>query len=200
MSCRVCAGAPAASRAAETTAAVRTDNCGCPEWAFTITEQPAARADAVSPPATEKANGKLLAAKLSTGPTGILKRRTSGRTPNTNAESASSMRTSRYSPASTISANNRNCTAVRVSSPDRRASDNPVSVCAMATSSARTPSRASAAAASAVARIVGVRAAQAGAATAAWRATRSVNSVAFASATATATESKAGTDVVMMLL
>ncbi len=37
---------------------------------MTITGFPAASAEAVSPPSTENANGKLLAAKLSTGPTG----------------------------------------------------------------------------------------------------------------------------------
>jgi hypothetical protein len=42
--------------------AVRADVRGCPGWALTMTGQPAAHADAVSPPATEKANGKLLAA------------------------------------------------------------------------------------------------------------------------------------------
>ena len=36
---------------------------GCASCAFTTTGQPAAKAEAVSPPATENANGKLLAPK-----------------------------------------------------------------------------------------------------------------------------------------
>ena len=43
---------------------------GCAEWAFTITGFPAANAEAVSPPATEKASGKLLAENTTTGPSG----------------------------------------------------------------------------------------------------------------------------------
>ena len=42
---------------------------GCCGRALTITGQPAAKADAVSPPATENAKGKLLAGNTSTGPT-----------------------------------------------------------------------------------------------------------------------------------
>ncbi len=41
---------------------------GC---ALKTTGQPAAKADRVSPPATEKANGKLLAPKTTVGPKGI---------------------------------------------------------------------------------------------------------------------------------
>ena len=41
---------------------------GCAGCAFTITGLPAASAEAVSPPATEKASGKLLAPKIATGP------------------------------------------------------------------------------------------------------------------------------------
>lgn len=44
---------------------------GCAECAFAITGQPAASADAVSPPATENASGKLLAPNTATGPTPI---------------------------------------------------------------------------------------------------------------------------------
>ncbi|KCX76817.1 hypothetical protein J532_4523, partial [Acinetobacter baumannii 940793] len=44
----------------------------CPLWAFITTEQPAASAEAVSPPAVENAKGKLLAPKTATGPTPIL--------------------------------------------------------------------------------------------------------------------------------
>ncbi len=41
---------------------------GCAWCAFTITGLPAAKAAAVSPPATENASGKLLAPKTATGP------------------------------------------------------------------------------------------------------------------------------------
>ena len=44
-----------------------------------MTGQPAARADAVSPPATENANGKFEAENTATGPTGTSRRRSSGR-------------------------------------------------------------------------------------------------------------------------
>ena len=45
---------------------------------FTITGHPAANAAAVSPPAVEYANGKLLAPKTTTGPKGIIILRRSG--------------------------------------------------------------------------------------------------------------------------
>ena len=48
-------------------------------WPLTITGHPAASALAVSPPAVEKASGKLLAPKTATGPMGTSMRRTSGR-------------------------------------------------------------------------------------------------------------------------
>ena len=51
---------------------------GCAGCALTITGAPAARAEAVSPPATEKASGKLLAEKTATGPSGIYRWRRSG--------------------------------------------------------------------------------------------------------------------------
>ena len=41
---------------------------GCALWALKTTGQPAASAEAVSPPAVEKASGKLLAPKTATGP------------------------------------------------------------------------------------------------------------------------------------
>src|SRR3954451_339496 len=53
-----------------------------PGWAgcaFTITGFPDANAEIVSPPATEKARGKLLAPKTATGPIGKRVRRRSGR-------------------------------------------------------------------------------------------------------------------------
>src|SRR5690606_27212608 len=51
---------------------------GCPGCAFTTTVQPAAHAEAESPPATQNANGKLLALKTATGPIGNNIRRMSG--------------------------------------------------------------------------------------------------------------------------
>ena len=45
---------------------------------MTITGAPAASAEAVSPPATEKASGKLLAANTATGPSGTSRCRKSG--------------------------------------------------------------------------------------------------------------------------
>ena len=52
---------------------------GCDGWPLTTTGQPAASADAVSPPAVENASGKLLAPNTATGPIGTSIRRTSGR-------------------------------------------------------------------------------------------------------------------------
>jgi len=72
-------GAPALARASTATAAVRRDSSGWPGLAFTTTGQPAASAAAVSVPATENANGKLDAAKTTTGPIGTRSRRSAGR-------------------------------------------------------------------------------------------------------------------------
>ncbi len=63
-------GSPAATSAADAASATRRDSSGWPGCAFTTTGQPTASADAVSPPATENANGKFDAAKFRTGPTG----------------------------------------------------------------------------------------------------------------------------------
>ena len=52
---------------------------GCASCALTTTGQPAASADAVSPPATENASGKLLAPNTATGPSGTARWRMSGR-------------------------------------------------------------------------------------------------------------------------
>ena len=51
-------------------ACTRLDNIKWPVWALTTTGQPAAKAEAVSPPNTENANGKLLAENMATGPKG----------------------------------------------------------------------------------------------------------------------------------
>src|SRR5699024_12695284 len=52
---------------------------GCALCALKTTGQPAASADAVSPPAVENASGKLLAPKTATGPSGIRRWRISTR-------------------------------------------------------------------------------------------------------------------------
>src|ERR1700722_3441766 len=66
------AGAPADASAPATISAVTSEVTGCPSCAFTTTGQPAASAEAVSPPTTENANGKLDTANTATGPTGLL--------------------------------------------------------------------------------------------------------------------------------
>ncbi len=62
-----------------TTRAVSREVPGWAEWAFTTTAHPAASAEAVSPPATEKANGKFEAENTATVPSGRSTRRRSGR-------------------------------------------------------------------------------------------------------------------------
>lgn len=52
--------------------ATKVDVSACAGCAFTITGQPAANAQAVSPPAVENAKGKLLDPKTTTGPSGIM--------------------------------------------------------------------------------------------------------------------------------
>ena len=52
---------------------------GCDGWPLTTTGQPAASAEAVSPPAVLNASGKLLAPNTATGPIGTSMRRMSGR-------------------------------------------------------------------------------------------------------------------------
>ena len=105
-----------------------------PGWAgcaLTTTGQPAARAEAVSPPATENASGKLLAPNTATGPSAIMAhaqvgarqrlafRQRAGRC----ARRASCRRAAR-------SANSRSWPTVRPRSPSRRARGRPVSAMA----------------------------------------------------------------------
>src|SRR5580658_7180643 len=141
------AGAPADASAPATISAVRSEVTGCPSCAFTTTGQPAASAEAVSPPATENANGKFDAANTATGPTGLFIRRRSGTTPSAavNAES-------RYPPSRSTPANIRNWVVVRATSPISRSPPSAVSVSAIAASSPARLSRASATASSALAR------------------------------------------------
>ena len=72
------AGRPRRASTARTRAITFKDKAGWPGWAFTTTGQPAARALAVSPPSTEKAKGKLLAANMATGPSGTRWRHMAG--------------------------------------------------------------------------------------------------------------------------
>src|ERR1700735_4803589 len=72
-------GRPAACTAWRASGASSTGRPGCDGWALTTTGQPLASAEAVSPPSTLKANGKLLAPKISTGPSGSSQRRRAGR-------------------------------------------------------------------------------------------------------------------------
>ncbi len=71
-------GAPTPASASATICPVSTEVRGCPSCALTTTGQPAASADAVSPPATENANGKFDAANTATGPTGCIMCRSPG--------------------------------------------------------------------------------------------------------------------------
>ena len=76
-----------------------------PGCALTTTAHPAASADAVSPPATLKASGKLLAPKTPTTSMGTIVRRRSGRGIGCASGSGRSIVMSRYAPSSTTSAN-----------------------------------------------------------------------------------------------
>src|SRR5690349_12858887 len=58
------------SDACKINSATRVDVCACAGCAFTITGQPAAKAQAVSPPAVENAKGKLEEPNTATGPSG----------------------------------------------------------------------------------------------------------------------------------
>ena len=78
---------------------------GCAWWAFTMTGQPAAQAEAESPPATEKARGKLLAQNTATGPIGRSIERISGFGMGWRSDCARSTLASTQWPFSTKSAN-----------------------------------------------------------------------------------------------
>ena len=105
---------------------------GCAGCALTTTGQPAAKADAVSPPGTEKANGKLLAPKTATGPTGTRTSRSSG-WPAGGGPATSASTTPSPSPRSTRSANIRSWNVVRATSPVSRTAPRAVSRSARST-------------------------------------------------------------------
>ncbi len=100
---------------------------GCAGCALTTTGAPAARAEAVSPPATEKARGKLLAPKTATGPTGMWRRRMSPRGSGVRSGRARSTRAPTQSPSRTTRANRRSWFTVRPRSPSKRGRGRPVS-------------------------------------------------------------------------
>ena len=91
----------AAAIAAATTSAVP----GCAWCPLTTTGQPAAKADAVSPPAVEKASGKFDAPKTATGPIGRWIIRKSDRGKGVRSGRAASWRASRKSPSRICVAN-----------------------------------------------------------------------------------------------
>ena len=76
---KVPSGRPASATAADSSRETSSLVPGCEGWPLTITGTPAASALAVSPPAVEKASGKLEAPNTATGPIGTSIRRTSGR-------------------------------------------------------------------------------------------------------------------------
>ena len=67
---KVPSGRPCSATASRMARPTSSDVPGCAGWPLTTTGQPAASAEAVSPPATENASGKLLAPNTATGPTG----------------------------------------------------------------------------------------------------------------------------------
>ena len=124
---KVPGGIPAALIASMTAPAASSDVAGCAGCAFTTTGHPAASADAVSPPATENANGKLLAANTATGPMGISMRRMSGFGSGLRSGRARSMRAFTHEPSRIWFANIRNWPAVRPRSAARRSGGSAVS-------------------------------------------------------------------------
>ena len=99
----------------------RTESLGWAGWALATTGQPAARAEAVSPPATEKANGKFDAPNTATGPIGTMNLSSLGRGNGWRSGKASTTRRSVHFPSRTSLANIRSWPVVRPSSPVNRA-------------------------------------------------------------------------------
>jgi hypothetical protein len=102
---------------------------------LTTTGHPAATALAVSPPRTEKANGKLDAEKTATTPSGTRSRRRSGLGAGMADGSRVSIAASHKAPSTTASANAVSWYAVRASSARSRGSVRPVSDAARAMAS-----------------------------------------------------------------
>ena len=153
-------GRPASATAARSSRATSSPVPGCDGWPLTITGQPAASADAVSPPAVENASGKLEAPNTATGPSGTRMRRTSGFGIGFASGSGWSMIASASSPASTIAANASSWPQVRSSSERRRGvSGRPVSASHTATISSPAARRRAAAPRSSAARLARSRSA-----------------------------------------
>ncbi len=119
------AGSPHSRTAAWIVRPTSSDVPGCAPCALTITGHPAASADAVSPPATENASGKLDAPNTATGPIAILRSRRSTRGSGLRCARAGSMRASMKPPSRTTAANSASCPTVRARSPSIRARGSP---------------------------------------------------------------------------
>ena len=132
-SANVPAGRPHSSTALTMARATSSDVPGWAEWAFRTTGQPAAKADAVSPPATENASGKFDAANTATGPTPIRRLRRSGRG-GVRCGRAGSMRGSCHEPSRSRLPNSFSWLQVRPRSPSMRPRGRPVSAIARSTS------------------------------------------------------------------
>ena len=152
-------GMPVARAAASTARAASSDVPGCAGCAFTTTGQPAASAETVSPPATEKARGKFDAPKTATGPSGTSIRRRSGFASGLRSGCARSRRASTHEPSSTRSAKRRAWFAVRARSPSSRGRGRAVSEPALSRSASPRPTSCSAIARRKAARRAGGRAA-----------------------------------------
>ncbi len=122
-----------ASRMARPTSSLVPGWAGC---ALTITGFPAAKEEAVSPPATEKASGKLLAPKTTTGPRGCNIERISGLGKGLRSGAAWSIRAETQEPSSMTEAMH-----VRAVSDFRRGSGRAVSLWARAISKSVIDSR-----------------------------------------------------------
>ena len=121
---------PHAATARRTARATSSEVPGWPRCAFTSTGFPVAKALAVSPPATEKASGKLLEPKTMTGPSGTSIRRRSQRGSGWRSGNATSIRASTHEPSRAKAANIFSWVTVRPRSPVSRARGRPVSKCA----------------------------------------------------------------------
>ena len=95
-----------------------------------MTGLPVASADAVSPPTTENARGKLLEPNTTTGPRGTSIRRRSGLGTGWRLGAAWSIRASTQEPSRATWANSLSWLTVRARSPVSRARGRPVSRCA----------------------------------------------------------------------
>ena len=131
----------------------RTEVCGWPGCALTTTEQPAARAEAVSPPSTENAKGKLLAENMATGPSGTRTRCMAGWPAGGPPATAGSSVKAKAAPCCARPAKRRNWNAVRSNSPFNRGEPRPDSWSAKATKASRSDSMAVAKALSKAARV-----------------------------------------------